>query len=169
MAFIALFFTFGPNVEGQPIVMIGFQLYWLASIGIFATYLWKPSVLAVYVVFAIYLFLAVCGTLSIFGFSSPVYNISNAACLQYFDGAKVSTKRCADGGLLNFIRLLGLSAPTILFFSLAYIFGEYPSESITQPSAPAAPQQQQNDQFVPVAYVPPQPLPSQQPGQYQPL
>jgi len=102
----------------------GFQLAFFSLFGIYSVWLLDPNHLLIYQFLSIFNAFCISGRLPFLGYGNNLAEQQHDLCIAYFSGrfdASPSTDtRCSNSGLLNWLRLLGLTSivvqPIVVYF-----------------------------------------------------
>jgi len=122
-----IFLIFGPDTLGLGIfyvngnnnntaggsiarsAIIGLQLTFQASMGIFAIYSSNAYASLVFGIFGVFNILCLMGSNLLFNYNEPIWVLNSAECNAYFatDTTNSGFTRCNDTGYLEFLRIIG--------------------------------------------------------------
>jgi len=113
-----IFLIFGPDTLGniagnggsiERAAIIGLQLTFQASMGIFAIYSSNAYASLVFGIFGVFNILCLMGSNLLFNYNEPIWVLNSGECNAYFatDTTNTNFTRCSDTGYLEFLRIIG--------------------------------------------------------------
>jgi len=106
-----VFLIFGPGTPYRTNIL-GFQLLVFVALAFFASLSKSKSMSSLLILFGLFTWLGLIGSLNFLNYNNAVWEIDSALCNVYF--GTVNDERCLDTGFLQVLRVLGSFAVLLL-------------------------------------------------------